>query len=190
MRITSALHWTLLVALLGSPVVASAQNSTDDQEPVASPPPTPNTTSEQSTESDVNALLEQLQPNIMVVDGDPIETMTLDELMAAVHYSAAPLKSLVERQVAAGQIIRLSPRLLLLPRYLPALQQLLERLQADANGGLFSVAQFRDASGIGRNRCIEILESLDARSITRRSGQGRCLLPRAQDQFARLQPGQ
>ncbi len=35
MRTTSALHWTLLVALLAFPVVASAQNSTDDQEPVA-----------------------------------------------------------------------------------------------------------------------------------------------------------
>jgi hypothetical protein len=35
MRITSALHWTLLVALLAFPDIASAQNSTDDQEPVA-----------------------------------------------------------------------------------------------------------------------------------------------------------
>ena len=38
MRNTSVLHWTLLVALLASPVGASAQNTTDDQEPVASPP--------------------------------------------------------------------------------------------------------------------------------------------------------
>ena len=33
MRNTSALHWTLLVALLASPVGASAQSTTDDQEP-------------------------------------------------------------------------------------------------------------------------------------------------------------
>ncbi len=38
MRNTSALHWTLLVALLASPVGASAQNTTDVQEPDASPP--------------------------------------------------------------------------------------------------------------------------------------------------------
>ena len=35
MRNTSALHWTLLVALLALSVVASGQQSTDDQEPVA-----------------------------------------------------------------------------------------------------------------------------------------------------------
>ena len=35
MRNTSALHWTLLVALLAFPVVASALTPTDDQEPVA-----------------------------------------------------------------------------------------------------------------------------------------------------------
>ncbi len=48
MRNTSALHWTLLVALLASPVGASAQNTTDDQEPVASPPSPTITTIAQS----------------------------------------------------------------------------------------------------------------------------------------------
>ena len=38
MRNTSALHWTLLIALLTSPVGASAQHTTDDQEAVASLP--------------------------------------------------------------------------------------------------------------------------------------------------------
>jgi ligand-binding sensor domain-containing protein len=48
MRNTSALHWTLLVALLASPVGASAQSATDDQEPVASPPSPTITTIAQS----------------------------------------------------------------------------------------------------------------------------------------------
>ena len=56
MRNTSALHWTLLVALLASPVVASAQKTTDVQEPVASPPPTPNTTSDQAEQIGVQVL--------------------------------------------------------------------------------------------------------------------------------------
>ena len=37
------------------------------------------------TEQNVDALLEKLQPNMMVVDGDPIETTTLDELMREHH---------------------------------------------------------------------------------------------------------
>ncbi len=48
MRNTAALHWTLLVALLASPVGASAQSTTDVQEPVASPPSPTITTIAQS----------------------------------------------------------------------------------------------------------------------------------------------
>ncbi len=48
MRNTSPLHWTLLVALLASPVGAVAQNTTDGQEPDDSPPPAPITTIAQS----------------------------------------------------------------------------------------------------------------------------------------------
>ncbi len=48
MRNTSALHWTLLVALLASPVGASAQSATDVQEPDDSAPPAPNTTRDQA----------------------------------------------------------------------------------------------------------------------------------------------
>ena len=48
MRNASALHLVLLVALLASPVGASAQSTTDDQEPDDSPPPAPTTTSDQA----------------------------------------------------------------------------------------------------------------------------------------------
>ncbi len=48
MRNTAALHWTLLVALLASPVGASAQSTADVQEPDDSPPPAPTTTSDQA----------------------------------------------------------------------------------------------------------------------------------------------
>ncbi|MEE8236712.1 MAG: hypothetical protein V3S67_00240, partial [Gammaproteobacteria bacterium] len=49
MRNTSAsLHWTLLVALLASPGCASANDTTDGQEPVASPPSPTITTAQQA----------------------------------------------------------------------------------------------------------------------------------------------
>ncbi len=48
MRNALALHLVFLVALLASPVVASAQRTTDDQEPDDSPPPAPTTTSDQA----------------------------------------------------------------------------------------------------------------------------------------------
>jgi selenocysteine-specific elongation factor len=117
-----------------------------------------------------------------------LRPLTLEELSQATRLPNAQLKPLIDQSSRAGKLVRLSPRLLLLPRQLERLQQLVQQLQAAAGDGLFSVAQFRDASDIGRNRCIELLESLDARGITRRDGQGRRLLPAADDLFARLQP--
>ncbi len=46
MRITSAPHWTLLVALLASAGCMSPESATDVQEADDSPPPTPITTKE------------------------------------------------------------------------------------------------------------------------------------------------
>jgi len=117
-----------------------------------------------------------------------LRPLTLEELSQATRLPIAQLKPLIDQCSQAGKLVRLSARLLLLPRQLERLQQLVQQLQAAAGDGLFSVAQFRDASDIGRNRCIELLESLDARGITRRDGQGRRLLPAADDLFARLQP--
>jgi selenocysteine-specific elongation factor len=116
-----------------------------------------------------------------------LRPLTLDELSRLTALPHEELKPLIDRHSRAGKLVRLSPRLLLLPRQLERLRQLVQQLQAAAGDGLFSVAQFRDASDIGRNRCIEILESLDARGITRRHGQGRRLLPAADERFARLQ---
>ncbi|MDH3627381.1 MAG: hypothetical protein OES25_06955 [Acidobacteriota bacterium] len=45
---SAALHWTLLVALLAFPVIASANTATDDQEPVSSPPSPTITTAAQT----------------------------------------------------------------------------------------------------------------------------------------------
>ena len=74
----------------------------------------------------------------------------------------------------------------MLPASLRQFESLLGELQERSSEGIFSVAEFRDACGIGRNRCIEVLESFDARGITRRSGAGRCLLPSADGSFAKL----
>ena len=46
---------------------------------------------------------------------------------------------------------------------------------ADANKGQFTVIQFRDHSGLGRNLCIELLEHLDAKGFTKRMGDQRII---------------
>jgi len=115
-----------------------------------------------------------------------LRPMTVAELMQATQLSRSQLKPLIERLSRVGRIVKLSSSLLMLPASLSEFQQLLGKLQECSREGIFSVAEFRDACGIGRNRCIEILESFDARGITRRSGSGRCLLPSADGSFAKL----
>lgn len=52
MRNTSALHWTILIALLASARCALAQSATDDQEPVASPHSPTSATAPQAVRDD------------------------------------------------------------------------------------------------------------------------------------------
>jgi len=132
------------------------------------------------------AELEQWQLIESALSSNGLRPMTLAELMQTTQLSQALLKPLLERLSRGGQIVKLSSSLLMLPASLSKFQQLLGQLQEHSSDDIFSVAEFRDACGIGRNRCIEILESFDARGITRRSGAGRCLLPSADSSFAKL----
>jgi hypothetical protein len=45
------------------------------------------------------------------------------------------------------------------------------------------VIAFRDASGIGRNLCIEILEYFDAKGFTRREGNSRLIRTQKENIF-------
>jgi selenocysteine-specific elongation factor len=140
-------------------------------------------------QSDLNPLeSEQWQLIESALSGNRLRPMTLAELMQATQISQSQLKPLIERLSRVGRVVKLSSSLLVLPLILGELQELIGQLQERSSDGVFSVAEFRDASGIGRNRCIEILESFDARGITRRSGSGRCLLPSADSVFAKLRP--
>ena len=49
----------------------------------------------------------------------------------------------------------------------------------------FSVIQFRDASGIGRNLCIEILEYFDRVGFTRREGNSRFIRTEKENIFGK-----
>jgi selenocysteine-specific elongation factor len=130
--------------------------------------------------------VEQWQLIESALSGNGLRPMTVAELVQTTQFSQSQLKPLLERLSRVGRVVKLSSSLLMLPASLSELQQLLGKLQERSSDGIFSVAEFRDACGIGRNRCIEILESFDARGITRRSGSGRCLLPSADGSFAKL----
>ncbi len=66
--------------------------------------------------------------------------------------------------------VRVSDNRYYLPQHLTTLADVAAHLHAQ---GPFTVRQFRDASGVGRNVVIEVLEHFDARGYTRREGDAR-----------------
>lgn len=90
-----------------------------------------------------------------------------------------PLKALdrLLRQInKAGTLIKVAENRYYLPETIVEIAELVETLinDNDDDGG-FTVIQFRDASGIGRNLCIEILEYFDRIGYTRRDENRRFL---------------
>ena len=99
---------------------------------------------------------------------DSAQPPSLGDLAKALR---APLRAF-ERDMRAlaalGLCQRVSPARYYLSAHLRALADIALRLPED-----FTVRQFRDASGIGRNVVIEVLEHFDRKGFTRRAGDSR-----------------
>ncbi len=96
-----------------------------------------------------------------------------------VEMTGIPLKALerILKQCArSGMVVRVAENRFYLPETIAELAAFTEQLanKSSADSG-FSVIQFRDASGIGRNLCIEILEYFDSVGFTRRNDNTRFL---------------
>ena len=74
---------------------------------------------------------------------------------------------------AFGLAVRISPTRYYLPERLLELADVAADLH---RGGPFTVRQFRDATGVGRNVVIEVLEHFDAKGFTRRQGDTRTVV--------------
>jgi selenocysteine-specific elongation factor len=110
----------------------------------------------------VREAVEQLRRDLA---DDPFQAPTADDLRRL---------GLGERELAAaeraGALLRLAPGLVLLP---DAEDEALERLaELDAP---FTPSQARRALGTTRRVAVPLLERLEARGATRRSGAGHCL---------------
>ena len=119
----------------------------------------------------------KIRPLLIEAGNVPPRTRELVEL------TGIPLQALqrILREVTkSGSLIQVAPNRHYLPETIMALAEFTGQLanaSADTSGEDhgFSVIQFRDASGIGRNLCIEILEYFDRIGFTRRDGNSRFL---------------
>jgi selenocysteine-specific elongation factor len=96
------------------------------------------------------------------------------ELVDLTGIALAPLERILKQTTKAGNLIQVADNRHYLPETILELAELTERLSNDAESDDgFSVIEFRDLSGIGRNLCIEILEYFDGVGFTRRDGNSR-----------------
>lgn len=104
---------------------------------------------------------------------DSVQPPSLGDLAKRLKRPFAPFEQEMRALPAFGLAVRISPTRYYLP------ERLLELADVAANlhrAGPFTVRQFRDATGVGRNVVIEVLEHFDAKGFTRRQGDTRAVV--------------
>ena len=86
--------------------------------------------------------------------------------LASIVCNDVHLRSM-RRMQRAGELVAVAPNRYYLPSQVEGLVAVARQLVADSPSGSFNAAEYRDASGIGRNLTIQVLEYLDRAGVTR-----------------------
>jgi selenocysteine-specific elongation factor len=96
------------------------------------------------------------------------------ELVELTGIDLKALERILKQSTQAGNLVQVADNRHYLPETILELAEFTQRLSSEsASDDGFSVIEFRDLSGIGRNLCIEILEYFDSVGFTRREGNSR-----------------
>ncbi len=114
------------------------------------------------------ALMDRLQPLL-----DQRQPPSLGDIGRELRIPLARLQGSLKPLVSKGELIQINDKRVYLPRHVDDLATAAEGLSAR---GPFSARDFRDATGIGRNVAIDLLEFFDARGFTRRQGDERTVV--------------
>jgi selenocysteine-specific elongation factor len=101
----------------------------------------------------------------LLAEGD--QPPSLGDMAKRIGGNLRSLHSAARGFAKSGRIVVVSDTRIFLPQQIRGYAATAEQLQSDHVEG-FSVRQFRDATGIGRNLAIEVLEYFDGRGYTRR----------------------
>ncbi|MGE3693254.1 MAG: selenocysteine-specific translation elongation factor [Novosphingobium sp.] len=112
---------------------------------------------------------------LAALEGSTTRAVRIGELAQELHTGEAAVRAMLYRRRLAGQVWQVTENRFMLNRHVAELAALASEL--DRRHGGFSAAQFRDASGIGRNFVIELLEFFDRIGVTRRQGEKRRMRP-------------
>lgn len=110
------------------------------------------------------ALYEQIRPHMLACAPRP---PVIGELIEQLQLDKQTLLQGLDRLCSAGLLVFVSRNRYLLPKDADRLLARARELAATQPDGLFSTADFRDHSGIGRNHSVAVLEYFDRAGVTR-----------------------
>jgi selenocysteine-specific elongation factor len=99
------------------------------------------------------------------------------ELAPLLEMELKPLSAFLQRAAALGHLVQVAKNRFFLPATLSALVEVARQCAAAAPDARFDARSFRDASGIGRNLTIQLLEFFDRCGITRYAAERRSMAP-------------
>ncbi len=104
---------------------------------------------------------------------------SVHEMAEDMNVKVAPLNGLLRRAAAIGFVVQVAKNRFILREEMLKLAEIAEQCAADSDAGTFTAAEYRNASGIGRNLTIELLETFDRAGMTKRSGNDRTIVKSA-----------
>jgi selenocysteine-specific elongation factor len=125
-------------------------------------------------------LWKKIQP--LLAEGG-LRPPVLAEIAEAVGAEPRRVESLLVRAGRHGLVVRVAKNRFFPPAALRRLAEIAEEVGKDADGGSVTAAAFRDASDIGRNLAIEVLEFFDKTKFTRRAGDAHVVIRPAAEAF-------
>lgn len=118
----------------------------------------------------------RLQP---ILESHTTRPPVVHELARQVAHSHTEVQKVLLQCLQMGYVVRPVANRFFVPQALATLQQAAREVAELADDGMFTVKQYRDATDIGRNLSIEILEYFDRTGFTSRIGDKRKLADRS-----------
>ena len=114
------------------------------------------------------ALFDKVKPMF-----DAEQPVALGDVAKRLRVPFNDIERALRPMVAAGALVRVNNNRYLTPNRISELRGIASEL---ATNNPFTVREFRDASGLGRNTVIDVLEYFDRQRVTQRRGEVRILL--------------
>lgn len=129
------------------------------------------------------ALWDKVCPLLEAEEGRP---PSVPDLADSLGMNTRDLERFLVKLGRQGMTVQVSRNRFMTPAMIRRLAGKAEQLAAESGGQKFTVRMFRDASALGRNLTIEVLEFFDRSGFTRRVGDERMILKPATEAFGHL----